>query len=146
MKLTRNELKSVVKECLLEILSEGMGSTVSSDINEAAKKKTAASRGSVPHVSSMMRQNASKTRIQSQALKEAIKIESGGNDVMAAILADTAEKSLPTMIESDRPGVARLPTMGAAENIVASVDPDVLFGEEASSKWANLAFSASPKK
>lgn len=144
MKLTRNELKSVVKECLIEILSEGMGASAGSEINESSKMRM--QKQTPPHVSSVIRQNASKTRIQSNALKEAIKAEAGGNDIMAAILADTAEKSLPAMLESDRPGVARLPVRGAAENIVASSNPEDLFGDEAASKWANLAFADAPKK
>lgn len=143
MKLTRNELKSVVKECLIEILSEGIGSTVARDTNESVKKQIFKS--NTQHVPSATRQSDARVRAQSQALKEAIKLESGGNDIMAAILTDTAEKSLQTMMASDRPGIAKLPTIGTAENIVASLNPEDLFGEESASKWASLAFNA-PKK
>jgi len=141
MGLTRGQLKSIVKECLIEILAEGMGSTISESINEVKKK--------VPQkqpiaTAAVLRQNASKIKMQSAALKEAIKIEAGGNDMMASILADTAEKTLPTMLENDRMR-SPLPT-GKIENLVASHEPEELFGLEATSKWADLAFMGMPKK
>jgi len=144
MKLTRNEFKSVVKECLIEILAEGMGASTENDISESVKKQSL--KNNVRSTFPAAKQNTTRARIQSQALREAIKAEAGGNDIMASILADTAEKSLPAMLESDRPGVANLPKRGAAESIVASTDPEDLFGEEAASKWASLAFDAAPKK
>ena len=57
---------------------------------------------------------------------------------MASILADTAEKTLPSMLENDRMKTPK--ATGKIESIVASHDPQELFGEEAASKWANLAF------
>jgi len=144
MKFTRNELKTVVKECLIEILAEGMGASTKNDISESVKKQSL--KNNVSPTFPAAKQNTARARIQSQALREAIKAEAGGNDIMASILADTAEKSLPAMLESDRPGVANLPKRGAAESIVASTDPEDLFGEEVASKWASLAFDVTPKK
>ena len=86
-------------------------------------------------------------RRESPALHQAILQESGGNPIMAEILADTAAKSLPTMLENDRSGApTKLGRAGIVENIVASKDPEEIFGEEAASKWANLAFANSPNK
>lgn len=140
MGITKRELKAIVKECLVEILAEGMGSTTGASINEAAKRTSKPQ----PTTASVLRQNASKTRMHMPALKEAIRREAGGNDIMASILADTAEKTLPTMLENDR---MKAPVAtGRIENIVASHDPEELFGEEATSKWADLAFMGAPKK
>lgn len=141
MGITRNQLKSIVKECLVEILAEGMGSNVSESINEV-KRKTPPQRSTT--ATSMLQQHTSRTRMQSSALKEAIRLEAGGNDVMASILADTAEKTLPTMLENDKMKVPA-PT-GKIETIVASHNPEDLFGEEAASKWADLAFMGMAKK
>lgn len=142
MGITRNQLKSIVKECLVEILAEGMGPGVSENISEVKRKVS--QKTAIPTASAVLRQNASKTKMQSTALREAIRLEAGGNDVMAAILADTAEKTLPTMLENERMKVP-MPT-GKIENLVAAHEPEELFGEEATSKWADLAFMGMPKK
>jgi len=144
MKLTKSDLKQIVKECLVEILSEGMGASLPS-VNEV-KRQTLKKRDAIPHASSAMRQNTERVRMPSSALKEAIKIEAAGNPIMASILADTAANSLPSMLESDVPGKFTPTPAGSAERVVAASDPEDLFGEEAASKWASLAFAASPKK
>jgi hypothetical protein len=135
MGITKGQLKSIVKECLIEILSEGMGSSTSESINEV-KKKTY--RDTTTSNSLAIQQNATRLKTQSSTLKEVIRLESGGNDIMASILADTAEKTLPSMLENDRMKTPK--ATGKIESIVASHDPQELFGEEAASKWANLAF------
>lgn len=148
MAITKGQLKAIVKECLVEILAEGMGPSTSASINEAASKKNSSSKV-IPHAATVMRQNASRVKMQApaqnEALKEAIRREAGGNDVMAAILADTAANTLPSMLENDRTRVAPAPT-GAVERVVASYEPEQLFGEEAASKWADLAFMGTPNK
>ena len=144
MGITKGQLKSIVKECLIEILSEGMGSTTHSAIIEASTKPQL--KNKTPHSSEVLRQNASRVKMQSSALKEAIKRESGGNDIMASILADTAAKTLPTMLENESFRSVQPQPGGAAERIVASHDPSDLFGEEAASKWADLAFMRMPTK
>lgn len=144
MKITKGQLKDIVKECLIEILAEGMGPSTASSINEVSRSK-------VPQklpvsTSAVLRQNASKIKMQSAALKEAIRLESGGNDIMASILADTAEKTLPSMLENDRTKVVPPTSGGSIERVVASHDPQELFGEETASKWADLAFMGISKK
>jgi hypothetical protein len=142
MRITKVQLKDIVKECLIEILAEGMGSSTSASISETAKNKT---RSAPIRSSTVLKQNASKIKIQSNALKEAIRLESGGNDIMASILADTAKKTLPMMLENERSKVT--PSVGGTvERVVASHDPQELFGEETASKWADLAFMGLSKK
>jgi len=139
MSITKNQLKTIVKECLLEILSEGIGNSASS-IAESKKAAAVKPPLSLPAV---MQQNASRTKfngVPTNTLKEVIKREAGGNKVMADILADTAATSLPAMLENDRTKFAAPPT-GVAERTVASHSPEQLFGEEAASKWAALAFA-----
>lgn len=142
MKLTKNELKQIVKECLVEILTEGVGSSLPA-VNESTRPLT---RRKEIHPSVVARQSADRMKMPSSALKEAIKMEAGGNQMMASILADTAAKSLPAMLESDTPGKFSPAPTGAVEKIVASAAPEDLFGEEAASKWASLAFADVPKK
>lgn len=142
MAITKNQLKSIVKECLIEILAEGMGPNVSSSINESVKRKSLATSPQAqqtPSISTIKQQIASKTQFNVPGIKEAIRKESGGNSLMADILADTAAKTLPTMLENDR-RTAPTPT-GVIERAVANHSPEQLFGEEAASKWAALAFA-----
>jgi hypothetical protein len=148
MGITRNELKSIIKECLVEILVEGMGTSPVNAIQES-KKKYLTKSNTTPHVSSVLRNNASKIKVQQKvnpAIRDAIIRESGGNDVMASILADTAEKTLPTMIENDRTKLVPQSSGGSVERIVASANPEELFGKETTSKWAELAFMTLPNK
>lgn len=150
MGITKSQLKTIVKECLIEILAEGMGQNAAS-LNESLKKTQKSVKAIQPSISTVLQQTASKTKLTSNglsqtALKEAIKREAGGNSVMADILADTASSTLQTMLESDRSKTAHLPPTGTVERIVAAATPDQLFGEEAASKWASLAFMDPIKK
>ena len=122
MSVTRKQLKSIVKECLVEILSEGIGSSTSELVNEASTNKVIPTSARLSTTTPRGgQQNAAQTKLrtfeQSPAIKEAIRRESGGNNIMAAILADTAEKTLPNMLENDRKKA--LAPMGKIENIVA---------------------------
>jgi len=149
MSISRNQLKSIVKECLLEILSEGIGGK-SGVVAEASSKKTLKQHNSSHQLVAPSQKTVSdKVKFNHSAvnnLKEAIKREAGGNDVMMDILSDTAVNTLPTMLENDRKKMTHLPPTGTAERIVASAEPEQLFGEDAASKWASLAFMDGAKK
>jgi len=147
MSVTRQQLKSIVKECLVEILSEGIGDSTSSSINEVSKKN-ASKNNSMYNNSTILQKNDSKikTQLQSSAIKQAIKREAGGNNIMAEIFADTAEKTLPAMLENDRTKMLQPQHGGVAERVVASQEPKDLFGEEIAAKWASLAFTGISKK
>jgi hypothetical protein len=140
--ITRQQLKSVVKECLLEILSEGMGTS----LNESIRTKSA-------NVTEPYRKNPSldrkvvstQKRAMTDVLKETIRAEAAGNMVLADILSDTARTTLPAMLESDSSRGAYLPPTGQVERKVASSTPEQLFGEDAASKWAQLAFAENTK-
>ena len=136
MGITKGQLKAIVKECLVEILTEGVG-------NNSSTSGIAKRQPSRPSFGLQQKQKVSKVT-PSLALKEAILKESGGDEIMASILADTAEKTLPAMLENEKlkPSVVT----GKIENIVASHDPQDIFGEEVASKWADLAFMGSQKK
>jgi len=146
MAISKSQLKSIVKECLIEILSEGMGQT-SGQLAERLHKSANKPLPKTTTHSTILQQNAAKTRMQlsSSTLKEVIKRESGGDKIMADILADTAANSLPAMLENDRVKTP-LPPTGTVERLVASATPDQLFGEDAASKWAALAFADPIKK
>jgi len=139
MAITKGQLKAIVKECLIEILAEGMGSSTSSSINEATSKslKTKVVSKPLPRRGDNVKYG--------QTMAETIKRESNGNSVMAAIFADTAMNTLPTMM-NESSTQAPLPPASSIEGAVARSTPEQLFGDDVASKWAELAFTETPKK
>jgi hypothetical protein len=140
MKMTRNELKDLVKECLVEILAEGMGNTSKLKESFAFQEKKAHKKPADLISYGQRNQLMDKKRIS-----EVIKSESKGDPVLAAILADTASTTLPAMLMNEGHNHAPQP-VGSIERIVASAEPEDLFGNEAASKWASLAFMDATKK
>ncbi len=158
MKTSRQELKDIVKECLLEILSEGMGSQVSraTSVTEVMGRHGQAQtlRQAAPTRKRVhpLDEPVGHGRMQTQALKEAIKREAGGNPIMEAIFADTAKTTLPKMLSGGDSQIgSSTPSMGAVPGAIGQTEqfngtPEDIFGD-ASSRWANLAFNVpSPGK
>jgi hypothetical protein len=141
MKTSRAELKAIVKECLMEILQEGLGnagSFTSQVVPAMSQSKHVFSE------KSRIQKTESSTRSPAPALREAVRREAGGNRVMESILADTAASTLPKMLQNE--GRKQPVPTGTVEQIVAAVNPEELFGSDVASKWADLAFMDSVKK
>lgn len=141
MKMSRDDLKDLIKECLVEILAEGLGG----ELNEAVARSPRRGRGR-PRYRSMTRpgrgggssQNTNHDGLPTAALRNAVLESAHGNPIMQDILADTAMTTLPTMLSN--PG-APPPMPGSAEAVVAQHAPEQMFGEDAQ-RWASLAFEA----
>jgi len=146
-KLSRDELKSIVKECLVEILSEGLVSS-SSKIAESKSLRQALPRpamaNKMPDQAEFRRKLAENTRVgpASQVNTHAQTIARVTSDpILADILADTANTTLVQMIQAEKnPGLASLRegSVDQATLKVANSDPADLF--EGAGNWANLAF------
>lgn len=130
MKMTRSKLKGIVKECLVEILSEGINtsnnvesSTFSQEISEKKKRDAIEAEN---HRLSEHRKKLDKRMSES--------ISNLTNDsVMRDILADTARTTLREQMQHDRqPG---RPDVGGA-----GIDLNNIF-TGASQNWSELAFS-----
>jgi len=120
-KITKSGLKNIVKECLVEILSEGLNPSIST--TAIVKKKKVA-------------RKQEEQRLIEHRKKFEYKIEdaiSGITDdsVMADILRDTAKNTLQEQIE-DSSGLK-------SENQNPGVNLDGIFGN-ASDNWKKLAF------
>jgi len=135
MGITKQQLKSIVKECLVEILAEGIVTTKQQFSENAVKvvkpKQQVSRRG----------QNVK----YSQTIAETIKRESNGNSMMESIFADTAANTLPILMNESQYSQPQVPA-GSIENAVAKSTPEQLFGDDIASKWAELAFPETPKK
>ena len=137
MKTTKTELKMLIKECLLEILQEGLGNVAPTSVRDVYKPAAA-----VPlHKSIDKISYAESKRSPTPALKDAIRREAGGNKLMESIFADTAATTLPQMLNGENSAPR---SGGLAERVAASKNPEEIFGEDAASKWATLAFADTP--
>ena len=169
MALTKAELKMIVKECLIEILSEGLGSMqaparppVGRAVNGTVREQRTANGRRKPEFDPRLDTPIGNGRQATDALKEAIKREAGGNPIMAAILADTAMTTLPTQLSNgDSMGTPSPGSSGTApisrdhaptQQEQFAGDPTEVFGmggaprEDGSSHWADLAFMPAGKK
>lgn len=141
--MKRSELKDIVKECLVEILLEGVGGSegrVNEQRSPSTKEQAAAP---------LRRPALDMIRPMGKALQErqtrpepprpppaAFKELAGGNDVMASIFADTASSGLVESVGSERSSHSANPI------IDTGIDPTRL---EGASNWAALAF-AEPRR
>tara|TARA_B100000214_G_scaffold371166_1_gene347059 strand:+ start:217 stop:720 length:504 start_codon:yes stop_codon:yes gene_type:complete len=159
-KLSRNALKEVVKECLIEILEEGLSSTVTqpsrlSEVSNSRGKSSARAARRMVEDSPPPRRRGldsisygssqkSNPDMSENASRHAQNLTS--DPVLSSILADTAMTTLQEQVMSDVKGPAgtAMPSAAAAGDRATKQmfhsDPSEIFGD-ASSKWADLAFS-----
>ena len=142
-KVSKSLLKEIVKECLVEILAEGLTGGDSNKLVENVdriKKK----RSKMPNsIKKMMPAKSTKNENFEKNIQESIEAATS-DPMMAEIFADTAKTTLQEQIDADGK-VHRAAGSDAASQIVANNDLEDLFGNS-SNNWANLAFSdAKPK-
>ena len=138
MKLKRSVLKQLIKECLVEILIEGIDSEGQEDrLVEAAvsSRKQQFKKPQNDYVPSSSKK-ARKPIINEQA----VSAMAGGDSIMADIFRDTATTTLQN--QGMRNEQTRVPADNAAA-VVADHDPTELF--EGAGNWAKLAFMGSEK-
>ena len=146
-KITRSGLKAVVKECLVEILSEGLSSPEMENITESKRRipgrhsqsrsQASSNDQSRPALDHVRYNNTAENRIKDTVSQMT------NDSVLSSILEDTARTTLQeqTSAESSRSMSAIAGRQGdAASRTAAQSDPSDLFGD-ASSKWADLAFA-----
>lgn len=138
MKLTREQLKSVVKQCLLEILQEGVGGTQS-----AQQQPQRVVQQQVLHPPQQLRKQFDPRLVT--PVKQA-KRESAFANMMQSIFADTAKTTLATQAAHGDVDVGGNCAQGPVLQEQFSGTPEQVFGEEAASVWAHLAFADSPSK
>lgn len=170
MKASRDQLKALMRELLIEILAEGLpiGQTGTGMVRPPAPGR-APIQAEGRRLANGRRQPQFDPRLDTPVggrtptdhLKETIRRESGGNPIMADILADTAMTTLPSQLSNGdsmgggMPGGPAPAMMGQhAPNQQEQFhgDPSEVFGfggqmrEDGSSHWADLAFMGTGKK
>ena len=155
-KVKRSVLKNLVKECLVEILMEGLHDDDEVEtLQEAAlprSRRTRKSRSNnemIEKIQTRKKMLNEKIVQKSPVLPKQAEDFMGGvtNDpVMAQIFADTANTTLPKMIANDRASsTGRSSYVPADTAAVAVQDNDLEDLFEGSSNWATLAFSSDKK-
>jgi hypothetical protein len=160
-KLSRSELKNIVKECLVEILSEGISASNSSQsrvyesrspINSQARSKRTMSRPTRRSLDNIIygsggSSQESSRKVENSNFNDNVKstVSSLTSDpTLASIFEDTARTTLQEQLSVDRGPVsheAATFAQGDAAAKAASVsDPMDLFAG-AADKWSSLAFS-----
>ena len=129
-KVSRSVLKSLVKECLVEILSEGLVGS-SKTIQESKKKRPPS-----PRKNNSLKRVLKKESI-SQEIPDTIKGVTS-DPLMQSIFADTAKTTLVEQHAAD--SNKRVVAGDHISQTVDKNDPSELFGE-AANNWAALAFS-----
>jgi hypothetical protein len=151
-KVTKQKLKSIVKECLIEILSEGIGDSQAQQISESTNITSFAPVNNKPmqkrqkkRQTSMLNDGPQQGVMKNQAFEENITsaVNSLTDDpIMASIFSETARTTLQEQVtaEGRNSSPSAVAQGDAAARKMAASDPSSIFGD-ASNKWANLAFS-----
>jgi len=151
-KLSKGVLKEIVKECLIEILAEGLVS----DNKTSARSPKTLKESMINAASSSVKSKSTKKR---PSYLDSINFDNKGGEkvknekldqiasnvtkdpILSEMLMDTAHTTLQEQIaaESNKQFVAT-GKGDEAQRIVESNNPEDIFGGEAANKWASLAF------
>jgi hypothetical protein len=123
-KISRDKLKGIVKECLLEILAEGISS---SSINESVSTRTKSPPTKRKTNTNNINQSSPKNQIHEviHGITE--------DPIMKNIFQDTLETTYKQRILAEKNG-------HSGDGTTINGNPEEIFGE-VSSKWEKLAFS-----
>lgn len=139
-KVSRSMLKGIVKECLVELLAEGLSGGDTESLNESLSLKNSfkdLNHNLKPEkaFSSKKVTNPNFEKKTKQIISQATK-----DPIMASILEDTASTTLQEQNTADRPNQFTAKPTDSYSKAVSESDPMEMFGG-ASENWASLAFS-----
>jgi hypothetical protein len=133
--MRRSELKSLIKECVVEVLLEGIGNPgvhLTESATPTRRKSKKNQRDRQPHPTDNVTYSQPEITVDTGLSQ---------NPVMQSIFQDTAATTLQEQVASERRGPP-LVTQGAdrAALLVAEHEPDEMF--EGAANWEKLAFGA----
>ena len=132
-KLLKSELKEIVRECLIEILQDGMGNPekIGRNLSESKSRRKA-----FDHVSWAKESSEPARPEPARDFKKEVQ-HMTSDPILAEVLADS-HKTMLTQMNAEKQGVSAM-AGDFAERKVATSDPVDLFGQ-AAGNWAALAF------
>jgi len=119
--MKRSELKSIIKECLVEIFQESFS------VNESFKVEK-------PKATQLYKQLENKQQPENLVRQQKPKT------LMEDILADTARTTLKSQNSAESRGSKIANYSDKMSQIVDQTSPEELFGNENAAKWEKLAF------
>ena len=128
MKITKQALKSLVKECLMEILTEGIGK----------KKVRLKSRNAPPKP--IPRRRAPDLVHFNNTVNETVS-NLTDDPLIASIFTNTAETTLQEQINMETPAQGSQMGGHVSSNVGEKIDDPSEIFESAAGNWAELAFS-----
>ena len=135
-KITRSKLKGIVKECLVELLAEGLDSSANSTLTTESRRKR--QRKSIEAEEARLSAHRQKFETQVDTT-----ISSATDDpVLRDILADTARTTLQEQIANEprHSSIGNDATLAPAAPAGAGINLDSIF-TESKQDWAQLAFN-----
>jgi hypothetical protein len=136
-KMTRGKLKGIVKECLLEILSEGLETSSASSLNESKN---------VQRKRRAMKQEEARLAAHRQKFETRVTDTVShitDDPIMRSILADTAKTTLQEQVTNDTSSqVSNDMVMQDTGASAAGIDLSGIFGSS-KQNWSDLAFTKS---
>ena len=146
-KVSKSLLKEIVKECLVEILAEGLTGGDTLALTESVQKvkpvRIASSKDRI-----MKNILPPKKKVVNEDFEKNMKsvISNTTKDpVMAELLADTAQTTLQEQNTADSGNRFAARPKDKVSQLVSESDPTELFGG-AASNWAQLAFSGTSEQ
>lgn len=144
-KVSRSMLKSIVKECLVELLAEGLSGGDTESLNESLQRNYIEKPQRSTRMNSIKSSSTSKVVNPNFEEKTRQIISSATSDpIMASLLEDTAKTTLQEQNSADSPNKFTAKPTDSYSQAVSESDPMELFGG-ASNNWASLAFSDAKK-
>ena len=140
-KVTKKMLKSVVKECLVEILSEGLGEE--STLSEGRNRRQRKNKSIFEQMdASFERQPHPTDRISFDDRAKKVAQTATSDPLLQSILADTAKTTLQEQLAHEPRGnmlqqASPASVPGGLSNQSAGLDINTLFGE-ASRNWGEV--------
>lgn len=142
-KMNKRVLKQLIKECLVEILAEGLGGTSEEthSLREASVRTQSKKRQPTPRrtaLDSISFSPSKSTPTPRQPDLNIPAIAGADSNVMNEIFRDTAQRTLPGMLNAES-HTGRNPTASSGDRFaqaVASHDPEDIF--EGASNWAAI--------
>ena len=150
-KFSRRDLKDVVKECLVEILQEGLsGDRQSSRITESISpakyrhKDLSPKKRSLDNISWNKKSSQKNPNFEKNV--DSITSQMTSDPILASVLADTAMTTLQEQVSAETGGMhSPVAARDGADLMMSQSDPIDIFGESAG-KWAELAFADTIKR
>ena len=128
MQVSRKQLKGIIKECLVEILAEGLGGSLVESVSTSQSRE----RMKAPIVKPRSNPALDRKVNVAQLMKEA----STGNQALDNILAETARTSLDSILREDPSiyGEGSHVQVGPVDH-TNGIPPEQLFGDDVASNW-----------